>query len=141
MKPEYEGFKRGLIWRERERTINAGDCPDSIMVRGRCQSFVKEFIARFPELTAVPGHCGTEGWWNEHWWCVDRDGNVVDPTNDQFGSNLEYEPLSTGRIPYKIGRCMQCGVDIMSDDTPESAGCCSASCAARLEKECGREVG
>jgi len=141
MTPEQEGYLRGLVWRARERIMNAGSLRDADVVRGYCQSFSESFAERFPELITVPGHCGGPGWWNEHWWCEDKNGKIIDPTAVQFGDGLrDYEPMSSGKIPYKVGRCPQCGADIYSDSEEATGGFCSEGCQKWFERDMEKEL-
>ena len=94
---------------------------------GQCQRVVAEMKKAFPELKIVSGwyHCC---FWGErqHWWLVDEDGSIVDPTVSQFPSKGmgDYEPYD-GR-PLPTGKCMNCGDyiytgrDVCSDSCGEA---------------------
>jgi len=80
--------------------------------RGRCSSATAEMIVVFPELTRVPGVIYYDGGWSsEHFWCVDYDGDIVDPTAAQFKNITHYAPWQPGD-EVQVGRCMNCGVAI-----------------------------
>jgi hypothetical protein len=58
----------------------------SAKLAGKCGAASEAMALDFPELTvvrgdAVLGGCGCA--WS-HWWCEDPDGNIVDPTVEQF---------------------------------------------------------
>lgn len=79
-----------------------------------CAAATIEMVADFPELRRVRGHYHSQLYTEPrpHWWCVDLDGEIVDPTARQFvdggcGRYVEY----TGEEP--IGRCLNCGGPVM----------------------------
>lgn len=78
-------------------------------VFGKCQEASKEMKEAFPELTIVRGHI-TDAYWGVrgHWWLIDLDGNIVDPTASQFPALLEYIAWKPGD-PILVGACMECG--------------------------------
>lgn len=60
---------------------------DYMKYRGRCKEMSEELISRRPELILVRGYYLCPSWGKQpHWWCVDKDGTVIDPTKDQFPS-------------------------------------------------------
>jgi hypothetical protein len=74
---------------------------------GQCEALTRLMATAFPELRRVRGHygCPVQGRL-PHWWMVTLDGQIVDPTQDQFaskgaGSYEEYE----GREP--TGTCIR----------------------------------
>lgn len=79
---------------------------------GRCREVTDRMVQQFPELRQVRGyyHCPIWGE-REHWWCVDPNGKVVDPTFAQFpskgiGEYVEYHgPEATGMCPECGGYC------------------------------------
>lgn len=78
---------------------------------GRCAEVTLEMQAAFPELTRVRGHYYCPFWGErEHWWLVDEEGQVVDPTAAQFPSRGvgHYEPWDESR-PEPTGMCPECG--------------------------------
>lgn len=97
---------------------------------GQCAEVTLTMAAAFPDgplkLTRVRGHhhCWT---WGErtHWWLVDPDGQIVDPTVAQFPSHGRgvYTPWKEGdREP--TGLCPNCGEYVYDAGT-----CCSDQCA------------
>ena len=55
--------------------------------RGKCKEMCEALIAEEPLLTLVRGwyHCPIWGK-QEHWWCKDVFGQIIDPTKRQFPS-------------------------------------------------------
>lgn len=92
-------------------------------LRGLCSRATTEMVLVFPELRRVAGFAHVEWGRDQHWWCVTADGQIVDPTVEQFGQFgvLQYEelnltnPADVARIP--TGRCMDCGGDVFGVDT------------------------
>lgn len=56
--------------------------------RGRCFELATKAAAQDPTLTLVRGYYFCPLWCTEeqHWWCVDAQGRVVDPSRLQFPS-------------------------------------------------------
>ena len=99
-----------------------------------CAEVTLQMQEVFPELTRVRGHYYDFAWGRRgHWWLVDSDGTVVDPTAAQFPSQGtgEYEPWEEG-APEPTGKCMNCG-----DYAYDNKGACSPECNKILEAEYG----
>lgn len=86
---------------------------------GECHKYAKLMVESFPELKMVRGHyyCST---WGErgHWWCVDQDNNIVDPTASQFpseGNGIYVEWDETQKEP--TGLCLNCGEYTYNEQT------------------------
>lgn len=93
-------------------------------------------ISHFPFLRQERGFVRCNSGFHEHWWCVDVDGSIVDPTASQFNNITEYIPYEEG-MEVRIGRCMNCGWDIY-DNTMKSkknTWCCSDECREALAQE------
>lgn len=77
--------------------------------RGKCKEMSEALIAQNPELALVRGHyhCPIDGP-QQHWWCKDKDGKVIDPTVKQFkvgfGEYVEFD----GRC-----QCDNCGKEFI----------------------------
>lgn len=108
---------------------------------GQCQVESLAMQKVFPELAVVrgfvsvmvPGSPGRRG----HWWCVDPDGNIVDPTRGQFECVvLDYEPYKEGDH-VRLGRCMNCGAEIWGEPEKGRQDVCSKSCEEILKYELG----
>ena len=57
-------------------------------VRGKCKEMAEALVSRDTSLTLVRGHyiCPLEGK-VQHWWAKTRNGEIVDPTKEQFHSS------------------------------------------------------
>jgi hypothetical protein len=104
----------------------------SRFVRGKCDAATKEMVAAFPELRRACGFVYCAWGRDEHWWCVDPAGAIVDPTAEQFHLLSEYEELDltkeedVARIP--TGKCMNCGGPCYGG----RGSACSDECEAEL---------
>ena len=80
---------------------------DYMKYRGKCKEMSGALILEHPNLRLVRGHywCPISNRNEPHWWCVDKRGNVYDPTKKQF--------LSKGMGDYiefdGVCECSQCG--------------------------------
>tara|TARA_R100000656_G_scaffold104176_1_gene75966 strand:- start:24151 stop:24627 length:477 start_codon:yes stop_codon:yes gene_type:complete len=99
-------------------------------LRAKCATATEEMVEQFPELkrqagfavTATQGEC-------EHWWCEGPDGDIYDPTEEQFpGGVLEYRKVQDDDL-VRVGRCMNCGEDIYVAYKEAARKCiCSREC-------------
>lgn len=74
---------------------------------GKCHLYVWEWIKENPALLPQSGFYDCLFWgYRQHWWAIDEDGEVFDPTDLQFPSSGagEYIPLHEAQIP-----CPECG--------------------------------
>ena len=108
--------------------------PDYESAYGHCAEATEAMVRAFPELRRASGfyHCPVIGE-RTHWWCVDPDGGVVDPTAKQFPSNgqFEYQELVQGRDPIPSGKCPNCGGWCY-----DGAYLCSDACHAEYAAYC-----
>lgn len=132
VKTEYEAFRRKLIEREREHILNSADIDDARVVYGKCTEFCEAFAKEFKELRVVPGFFRGA----EHRWLVNKEGEIYDPTVEQF----DVEPLAeyyrefnpeTDRI--RLGKCMNCGWEIYGLISEGGKCICSPECAKAME--------
>ena len=78
---------------------------------GRCVELTVAMAAEFPELTRTRGHYLCPIWGDrEHWWLVDTNNTIVDPTDAQFpslghGENVSWEEGNEE----PVGKCGNCG--------------------------------
>ena len=83
--------------------------------RGKCKEYVDDLCAKDPSLTPVRGHYWCPIWNTEdpHWWCVDKEGNIIDPTKLQFpsGGSGEYIPYDGTTV------CEYCGKVSKEEET------------------------
>ena len=85
-----------------------------IKYRGKCKEACEELVAKDPSLTMVRGHYWCPIWNSDepHWWCVDPEGNVVDPTKLQFPSvGAGYYTPFSGYI-----NCESCGAGVVEEE-------------------------
>lgn len=76
--------------------------------RHRCAEYTLEMQEVFPELKRIRGHYYAEREY-PHWWLEDVDGNIIDPTVEQFiSADGVYIPWDESQ-PEPIGRCLNCG--------------------------------
>jgi len=82
---------------------------------GRCAQAAREMAEAFPELRVVQGRVTVPAYRGvtyvkygpptpellalppvqaPHWWCVAPNGDVLDPSGDQFSKVFAYEPLA-----------------------------------------------
>jgi len=78
---------------------------------GKCKEISSKMQKTFPELKQVRGHYHCPIWGKrQHWWLIDANGAVVDPTAAQFPSKgrFEYE-IWDESLPQPTGKCPNCG--------------------------------
>ena len=65
---------------------------DNPFPKGFCLGSTLQMKRAFPELKRIKGvYIEPNGKRNIHWWCVDKDNNIIDPTAFQFKSGGCYE--------------------------------------------------
>lgn len=92
---------------------------------GTCNQVTQQMVIEFPDLTRVRGHYLCPLWGQrEHWWLVDPEGEIVDPTKKQFPSKGtgQYIPLKEG-TPEPTGKCPNCSAYVYDGNT-----CCCPGC-------------
>lgn len=96
--------------------------------RGKCKIFSEQAVADDPTLRLVRGYyyCLFSNKKEAHWWTVKPDGEIYDPTKNQFLSKGmgEYEEFD-GMV-----ECDQCGKRIAEEVafTDGRFGFCSGRC-------------
>ena len=107
---------------------------------GRCMEATTAMQKQFPELRVVKGHVYCPHPWGKrgHAWCVDSEGNVLDPTVKQFPGIFEYEEWKAGD-EVRVGKCMDCGSDIWAqvesiDKEPARVTFCDSECESRFRE-------
>jgi hypothetical protein len=75
---------------------------------GKCSFATKIMVKAFPELKRVRGHFVCHLGERPHWWCIDLDGKIVDPTSKQFQFPGFYLPWDETRKE-PTGKCPNCG--------------------------------
>ncbi len=81
----------------------------------KCAEATKKMIEVFPELKRVRGLASVREPHDmpptrtPHWWCVDPQGNIVDPTAHQYPTEIiSYEEADETKGP-PTGKCPNCG--------------------------------
>ena len=97
---------------------------------GLCGVVTDAMRQAFPELARVRGHvidmCDDQRY--PHWWLVTSEGEIIDPTVDQFdGMVIAYEPWSEG-TQEPTGKCHDCGGYVY-----DGSSFCSDACALATE--------
>jgi len=98
------------FWMEYMRWIEL-NVPDYEAAYGKCREVTEAMVQEFPDLERVRGHYyDAHIGEREHWWCVTKSGQVVDPTAKQFpdAGNGVYVPWNEGD-PEPTGKCLECG--------------------------------
>ena len=92
---------------------------------GECKERCEAMLEVFPELQMVRGHVLFRGRPTKpepHWWLVDCEGNVLDPTINFDLHLTEYQPHDESG-PEPTGECPNCSGYCYNDGV-----CCSDSC-------------
>ncbi len=95
----------------------------------QCATATLQMVKAFPELLRVRGfYCG-----RPHWWLLDTDGGIVDPTAKQFnyGGLYSYEEWDE-TLPEPKGKCKHCG-ELSYDDPNFCSEACWKATKAILE--------
>lgn len=94
-------------------TANEPQESDYLKYRGNCKEYSEQLIKNNSELTLVRGYyyCPVFGK-QAHWWVKDKDGNITDPTKNQFPSKGfgVYEEFD-GTM-----ECSECGKTIIESE-------------------------
>lgn len=80
--------------------------------RGRCKELCERVVLENPSLTIVRGYYHDAIWGKQaHWWTVDAQGIIYDPSKLQFpDQNGEYEKFDG------YFNCEQCGTQITEEE-------------------------
>ena len=89
--------------------------PDKKTAHRQCAEATKKMVEDFPELKRVRGLASVKEPYGlpptrtPHWWCVDRDNNIIDPTAHQYPTYIiKYEEADESQGP-PTGKCPNCG--------------------------------
>lgn len=104
------------------------------LYRGKCKEMCDEWLLKYPELKLTRGYYMCPMWGKqEHWWLVDDEGGIIDPSVKQFptgGVGAEYIEYD-GTL-----ECENCGKTFMEGDKDSDFmgryPVCSSRCALEL---------
>ena len=98
-----------------------------IALKNKCASATLEMQKAFPELVRKRGTVliPFSNRRPTHWWLETPDGDIIDPTEYQFGCILEYFERDKSK-PEPMGKCLECGADVYPGAPSSSA--CSIEC-------------
>lgn len=109
--------------------------PADMFVRGLCREACEKMHAEFPELRIA---CGVvfvplfpaKDSEQEHWWLVDGNGDVVDPTRQQFPGFIQYNEAGADdpRRKYHRATCANCGERYLITPEWSDGTVCSQQC-------------
>lgn len=100
--------------------------------RGKCKELSEELCANNPNLTLVRGYYFCPIWNSEeqHWWCKDKTGKIIDPSKDQFPSRgLGFYREFDGTL-----ECSNCGKSMLESEAmfDSNYAFCSTACNMRF---------
>lgn len=139
MKPEYLAFRNELVEARAKQYVGSPP-PLAAIVRSQCEHFSKKLAERFPHLTVQRGFYNGA----EHWWCVEPDGEIVDPTIEQFGVEVgdssHYKVFDPLKDEIYLGCCMNCSEEIYGLIERGRQEICSEECARSFERYLNNEI-
>lgn len=96
--------------------------------RGRCKDLAESLCTKNKSLTLVRGYyyCPIWGVESQHWWCKDVDGNIVDPSAEQFPSEGAGKYTEFNGVVV----CPECGKHLPDENAKfySSFAFCSSAC-------------
>lgn len=101
--------------------------------RGKCKEMCEALVADDPSLKMVRGHYYEPTWGREepHWWCVNAEGVIIDPTKLQFpsGGIIDCYTEFDGTFD-----CEECGKNFPEAELVAAGNypVCSNTCALKL---------
>ena len=97
---------------------------ENLKTRGLCTTATLSMIKEFPELIRVRGHVedALSSKPIEHWWCIDFEDNIIDPTATQFAIILSYTQRNEN-LREPTSKCPNCGKYCYNNHF-----CCSKKC-------------
>jgi hypothetical protein len=124
----YDSYREQLLAKRQELTISLEKLTVAEMVRGCCQSFCGAMVTQFPELHLERGWCNG----HEHNWLVCPNGEIYDPTREQFLAPRNYQALDHQKDKVLHGQCVYCGADIFGFIWEVRKVICSTACEEAL---------
>lgn len=117
--------------------------PTRTQSMGQCGKATERMVKEFPELRRTNGFIVVMGYPEPqmHWWCVDTEGNIVDPTRNQYSESgyvvAGYEEIDDEHDARKFhrGKCMNCGEYYYVKPEVKKYGLgCSEKCSDELHE-------
>ncbi len=99
----------------------------------KCAEATLEMCAAFPELVRVRGHVMVGCDLRPHWWCVDRCGQIIDPTEHQYKYPIVFYQIHEEGDEEPIGKCFCCGELLYLSRGDESYRC--RDCIGEIEQD------
>lgn len=97
--------------------------PTPASAKLQCETATTLMINVFPELCRVRGYAFVGCYTRPHWWCVTKDGEIIDPTVIQY----ESKPAFYEEIPLEAeephGKCYECGALLFRSKGDDSYYC------------------
>jgi len=110
--------------------------PTPESARNQCHMATAQMVEKFPELWRRRGYYIDVLWGRRHhWWCVDPQGAIVDPTAHQFPGcgQGDYEALDESAV-MPIGKCLECGGLVYESQGHSDPQFCNAKCRAAFAR-------
>jgi hypothetical protein len=106
-------------------------------LRGTCEKAAKALAQKDPSLAVLSGWYIDTIWGpQEHWWCTRTDGEIVDPTVEQFPTG--HVPALREYVPYEgLYPCIGCGTPVRQDHGYDGF-CCGACYGSTVGIPVGR---
>ena len=97
---------------------------DYLKYRGKCKDFSAYLCMQNQKLTLVRGYYYDYQWGEQpHWWCEDIEGNIIDPTKNQFPSKGDGQYIKfNGEV-----NCSNCDKIILEDEAIYDSNYCFCS--------------
>lgn len=108
------------------------------LYRGKCKEYCEELVAEDASLRLVRGFFH-EPLWSEkqpHWWCVQKDGTIIDPTVKQFPS-WQFSFITPEEFYEEFDgycECAECGKRVKEEEARFDSryAFCSSQCNMRF---------
>jgi hypothetical protein len=110
--------------------------PNAKAATGQCHQAAKAMVKEFPELRLARGFVSTPDAELTHWWCVDQEGDVIDPTRHQFPLVFWYTEISDDHplAKYPMKKCMNCGEMYLQSEGHSYDPACDEYCFKELNE-------
>lgn len=107
------------------KTLESQASANYLKYRGKCKELSEKACINDPNLTLVRGYYFCPLWNTDeaHYWCVNPEGKIIDPSKLQFPSNGFgiYTPFN-GMV-----ECSECGKEIPEEEASHDSNYCFCS--------------